>query len=91
MKAFIFFLIFIQVLQVFEVNSATLGQACTIDRKDGTCMLLKNCPEVKTAYERHNKRPQTCNRQEKTICCPSQNEFVERPVLNTISAQSDNL
>ena len=81
----------VEVLLILQgsVNSASLGNSCTVKNKVGSCQLIKNCPEVKLAYERHYENPQYCNRKERTVCCPNTEPVVKRPVVNTISSQSE--
>lgn len=91
MKLFIFIFMFQSILEFQNslVSSATLGQSCRIQDKDGTCVMIKNCPAAKLAFKRHNVPPQYCNKKERTICCANIEEESNRPVVNTISAQSE--
>ena len=87
MKWFII-VFFIEALNITCANSATPTKTCQVNRKDGTCVDFKKCPEVREAYMRHNIKPVICDTVPRTVCCPNKEEIVVRARSTRISAQS---
>lgn len=73
-------------------------QACTVETtgQSGECIFIGNCPVVLMEYQKLKKMPTICDRQYRTVCCPSAiKQPIENPITSTtarvlrrISAQS---
>ena len=88
MKTFVL-LITLQFLQSSLVDCNNVGDSCEIDRINGRCMLIKDCPEVLKSYQRHGVQPTFCDRRARSICCPIPEVFESRIQIERISAESE--
>lgn len=75
-------------LRCSTVECINIGDSCEIDRMNGKCLPIHDCPEVKLSYQRYNIKPVICDPLTRSVCCPNEEVSAPHPTPKRISAQS---